>query len=69
MDIRTGRIFAMGNHGATETVVCKDGRTYNVIDGTNCINHCALANKRNCYTRAAFGRALCHDFVPTKRNI
>ena len=69
MDIRTGKIYEMDDCGATETVVGKDGRTYKVINGENCINHCALANKRNCYIRAAFGRAQCRDFVPTNRNI
>ena len=69
MDVRTGRIFDMeDNHGITQTVVGKDGRTYNVIDGNNCIEHCALVFKRNCLTRAPFGRAQCKDFVPSKRN-
>ena len=47
MDVRTGRIYDLGDRGITETVVGRDGRTYNTIDGKNCINHCALANKRN----------------------
>jgi len=69
MDIRTGRIYDMGEHETGRTVVGDDGQNYNAIDGENCINHCALANKRNCYIRAVFGRAKCHDFIPTKRNI
>ena len=68
MDVRTGKIYDMGDRGMMETVVGRNGRTYNVIDGKNCIDHCALANKRNCYIRAPFGRAKCRDFVPAKRN-
>ena len=66
MDIRTGKTFEMPCHGPTETVVGRDGRTYNVIDGENCVNHCALAFKRNCLTRVPFGRAQCTDFVPQR---
>ena len=66
MDMRTGKTFDMDCHGTTDTVVGKDGRTYSVIDGKNCINHCALAFKRNCFIRAPFGRAQCKDFVPRR---
>lgn len=66
MDIRTGKTFDMECRGATETVVGKDGRTYKVIDGTNCINYCSRAFKRNCFIRAPWGRAKCKDFVPQR---
>ena len=71
MDIRTGKTYDMGlmdSHGRVETVVGKDGRTYNVINGDNCTGYCALAFKRNCFTRALWGRAKCKDFVPARRN-
>ena len=69
MDTRTNEIYYLGEHDTTRTVIGDDGKIYNVIDGENCINYCALANKRNCYIRAVFGRAKCHDFVPAKRNV
>ena len=68
MDTRTGKTYDMDCRGITETVVGKDGRTYNVINGDNCTGYCALAFKRNCFIRAPFGRAQCKDFVP-QRNV
>ena len=68
MDTRTGKIFDIGDRGTAETVVGKDGRTYNVINGDNCTDYCAFAFKRNCFIRAPWGRAKCKDFVPARRN-
>ena len=66
MDTRTGKVYDIDAREAARTVIGNDGRTYNVIDGENCVNHCKLAFKRNCFTRAPFGRAKCKDFVPSR---
>ena len=64
MDMRTGKVFAPDGHELTQDEIYRLDQEPVKISGENCIGHCALAFKRNCFTVDKKFRDKCTRFLP-----
>ena len=66
MDIRTGKVFDPNGSELSQEQIDKLNEEPIIISGDNCVNRCALAHKRGCWTMDRKFRDKCKCFLPQR---